>query len=385
MGTVTEVRKGCTCRKAEAPHSVFRVRAPVIGYTPAGSPIQPGEMVHGDEHDADEVLVRLRGQKRAGTLTASTATFGEFLERWIEVSSARWSLSTTRRNKGTVKAVTDKLGTLRLRDLTAGHLATLYAAETNRGQSASSVHRMHAVVARALADAVAWGDLKSASPAPAAKSARPRVTVEEPRPMTDEEVDALLAAVATEGPMWPDLLEVSASTGLRRGELCALVWGDIDTKAGEILVRHSIDYRNRSTWTLEPTKGRKERRVPLTESARDALDRQYGRASSTEPGAFVFSEVADSATPIDPDRVSKVARTARDAAGIPAKVKPVHSLGPARHNAAAEQVGPQVRPARARVDAAVVAGDGDDHGRFVHTVFLLLWVSELHNTRHTMT
>jgi len=325
QGSITPVRKGCTCRKAEGRHDVWRVRAPVLGYTEKGSPIQPGETVHGLKADALEKLDELRGAKRAGRLTTSTDTVAEFLERWVEVSSARWSPSTTRRNKGTVKVLTDALGGLRLRDLKAGNLAALYAAETTRGQAASSVRRLHAVIARALTDAVAWGELGT-SPAPAARSARPRVTIDGPRPMTNEEVDALLTAAATTGPMWPDLFEVAASTGLRRGELVALQWQDVDTEAREVVVRHSIDYTNRAAWSLVPPKSRRVRRVPLTETAAEALDRQFSRASSTAPGAFIFSEVADGATPIDPDRISKVAREARDAAGIPADVKPVHAL-----------------------------------------------------------
>ena len=45
----------------------------------------------------------------------------------------------------------------------------------------------------------------------------------------------------------------------------------------------------------------------------ETLNRRYEAASSsTDPEGFIFSEVADDRTPIDPDRVSKVARSARD-------------------------------------------------------------------------
>jgi integrase len=130
--------------------------------------------------------------------------------------------------------------------------------------------------------------------------------------------------------MWGDLVELAASTGLRRGELAALRWSDIDTKGRTIRVAHSVATTSKkdtgATWVLTPTKGRKIRRVPLTESAAGALARQYERASSTAPGSFVFSEDPTGLAPIPPDRVSKMLRTARDAAGVPSDVSPVHAL-----------------------------------------------------------
>jgi integrase len=315
QGSISELKRG-----------VWRVRAPVIGYTDNGSPIQPGAVVHGTKAEALEKLDELRGAKRSGVLSKSTHTVGDFLARWVETSTPRWAISTARRNAGIVdRILVPALGKIKLRDLNAGHLASLYGSLTTKGEAPATVNRVHAVIARACSDAVAWGELGT-SPAPAAKSARPRMTTKEPRPYTTEEVDALQAELTAAGPMWSDLIELAASTGLRRSELCALVWSDIDTKSGEILVAHGLDYRNRDEWSFKAPKSEKVRLVPLTGSARDALDRQYSRASSTAPSAFIFSETPDGKTPIDPDRVSKVARTARVAAGIPDDVKPMHAL-----------------------------------------------------------
>jgi len=315
QGSITEVRRG-----------VWRVRAPVCGYTESGSPIQPGATVHGSKGDALAKLDELRGAKRAGTLSTSTGTMADFLTRWIETSSARWSPATTRRNTGTVTMVTAELGTtLKLRELSAGHLAALYASLTRKKKSAATVVRVHAVISRALADAVAWGEV-GVSPAPKAKAARPRVTRDEPRPATKEEADAIIREGELTGPLWGDLFGLAAASGLRRGELVALRWQDIDTKARRIVVAHSLAYRNRGDWQLVPTKGRKVRRVPMTQSAATILERRFDLASSTAPGAFVFSEANDGRTPIDPDRASKVAKAARDAAEISDDLDPLHGL-----------------------------------------------------------
>jgi integrase len=295
----------------------------LTGYGPNGSPVQTTKTVRGTKAEALAVLDELKRQKHSGHLAPTVETVGSFLDRWVEVSSARWSASTMRRTSGQVRIVRERIGSLKLRELRAGHLAELYASLTRDGSSAGTVHRVHAVISRALEDAVDWGELGT-NVAKAAKSSRPRVTLKDPRPATEEEARAIIEAARIDVPVIGDLLALAACTGLRRSELVALRWQDIGET--HLTVNHSIAYKNRSSWSLVPPKSRKVRRVPLTEVAIETLNHRYEVASSTEPEAFIFSEVADERTPIDPDRVSKVARAARDDAGVTDELDPVHGL-----------------------------------------------------------
>ncbi len=60
---------------------------------------------------------------------------------------------------------------------------------------------------------------------------------------TVEEVNAFLTAVReTKSPMWYAYTVLVASTGMRRGEACALKWGDVDLDAREVRIeRVAID------------------------------------------------------------------------------------------------------------------------------------------------
>jgi integrase len=312
-GSVQQIRPG-----------VWRIRA-LVGYADNGSPRQASKTVHGSRADALRELEVLKGQQLAGTLTVASAgeTVASYLARWDEVSSPRWSASTARRNAGQVKIITDKLGSVKLRDLNTGHLAALYAELTRSGSSAATVHRTHAVIRRALADAVRWGDL-GVNVADAAKSSRPLVIRDDPRPATEAEARQIIDSAVESAPVVGSLLNLAACSGLSRSELCALRWQDVSET--HITVSNSLAYRNRADWSLVPAKSQKVRRVPLTTGAAQVLDHLSERAGSHDPDAFVFSELEDGMTPIDPNRVSKVARTARDECGITTDLDPVHGL-----------------------------------------------------------
>lgn len=80
--------------------------------------------------------------------------------------------------------------------------------------------------------------------------------------LTPEEVDKLLAAAGA----WRCLIIVALNTALRRGELIALRWEDVDLKAGRITLRRNYYQREFVT----PKSGR-VREVPLNDTTIAAL------------------------------------------------------------------------------------------------------------------
>jgi integrase len=87
---------------------------------------------------------------------------------------------------------------------------------------------------------------------------------------------------------------VAAVCGLRRGELFALRWVDVDFESGMLHV-HASNYAT----TISDTKTEAgERYVPLFESARKALAEAKLRSRFAQPQDFVFATVVG--TPLDP-------------------------------------------------------------------------------------
>jgi integrase len=121
---------------------------------------------------------------------------------------------------------------------------------------------------------------------------------------------------------------VALSTGLRRGELLGLRWQDVDFLDRRVRVCQSF-VRGEMT-TPKSRAGR--RALELGTHALDALEEQWKVSHFREPDSIVFCHEA-LGTPLDPSKLSKIAKQAISAAGIPDGFRPWHGL---RHTALTE-------------------------------------------------
>ena len=94
------------------------------------------------------------------------------------------------------------------------------------------------------------------------------------------ELDARRAEDRQDG----ELVRVAAYAGLRRGELVALRWRDVDFTRRKIVVRRAVSANVDTT----STKSRRAREVPLPDQAAGALDRLSQRGDFTTPDDYVF-------------------------------------------------------------------------------------------------
>ena len=101
-----------------------------------------------------------------------------------------------------------------------------------------------------------------------------------------QELEALLAATPTDerGTTERVLYLTAAMTGLRRGELLALRWQDIDWTAGVVRVRRNYTRGQFGT----PKSRRSSRAVPLAQRVRDELQLHYERSRFQAPADLVF-------------------------------------------------------------------------------------------------
>jgi integrase len=131
------------------------------------------------------------------------------------------------------------LGRRKLRDITMPAIGSCYAALRDHGGkdgrhlSVGSVRRVHVVIRRALSQAKRWGWVTSNAAAEASpgKLIAPAIS-----PPDLAGVARLIAMAEAEEPDFGVFLRLSASTGARRGELCALRWADVDLEAGSLRI-----------------------------------------------------------------------------------------------------------------------------------------------------
>jgi integrase len=107
-----------------------------------------------------------------------------------------------------------------------------------------------------------------------------------------------------------DLVRVAAYTGLRRGELVALRWSDIDIPRRKVIVRRAVSADEETP----STKSRRAREVPIPDQAATALRRLVNRADFTTANDFVF--VNRLGRRLDASALRRRVERARDAAGL---------------------------------------------------------------------
>jgi integrase len=120
-----------------------------------------------------------------------------------------------------------------------------------------------------------------------------------------------LTARAAEDRQDAELVRVAAYSGLRRGELVALRWRDVNFLGRKIVVVRTLSAEVEAT----STKSGRFREVPLADQAAGALNRLSRREDFTGPDEYVFCNRLGRR--LDPSAVRRRYERARNAAGLP--------------------------------------------------------------------
>jgi len=319
-GTKTEVRPG-----------VWRLRV-YAGRRPNGTPIQvrrtidttggnPNAKPGSGSRMAEKELAKMIAEVAGGKLVVRTTTVEQLLERWFEHLESLGRSPTTMREHRSIarRTVIPAIGSVRLDKLTASQLDKLYASLTAKGNKPGTVRRCHALIGAALHQAERWGLVernvaKMATPPPAHQ--------EREAPPSPDEVLAIIQAGEQIDPSLARMLLIAALTGCRRGELCALRWGDLDTATNTLTVARSIYETAGGGWETKGTKTFQARRIGLGSLAIETFQAQRAWVDDLaaqldldpEPDGFIFSPSPVGSEPVRPDVLTRfMGRAARNA------------------------------------------------------------------------
>ncbi|MDP8942547.1 MAG: site-specific integrase [Actinomycetota bacterium] len=252
---------------------------------------------------------------REGTLScdSSSSTLRWAAADWLTAaregsivnrSGDRYKPSTLRGYEETLHLrVLPWLGAVRVRDLTRPHLQRLVGTLMGEGLSASTVRNAIVPVRAICRHDVMVGQL---AVNPTAGLQLPAVRGKRERVAPPGEVVALLKALPpAQRPLWATALY----TGLRRGELMALRWSDIDLGRGLIEVSRSWDLEEGA---VDPKSAAGVRRVPIPATLRPFLAEQRLRSRGAD--VLVFGRSATK--PFNPRSISRWATEAWGDAGL---------------------------------------------------------------------
>lgn len=257
------------------------------------------------KREASAALAQALVQASESGSTPSTLTAAQYFLGWLQrLDRKPATLATYRRivNQRLLPA----FGSRQLVSVDAASLERAYSAWLEEGLSSSSVQLMHQVLNKALGDAVRAGLLEGN---PARSVEAPRKAMFEMRTWTAEEVGRFLRHVAEDRQfaMWRLFL----TTGMRRGEVAALRWADVDLEHARLSVRQTGNYIDR-VWTVNTPKGRGRGATRLlsldratVEALRQHAERQAAERAYAEElwqdSGLVFCR--EDGTPLNPTRI----------------------------------------------------------------------------------
>ena len=233
-------------------------------------------MFKGNKRDAEAELGGILAEiKNGGFVDPGNVTVAEYLTHWLEHVATKTSAKTHERYEEIVRlSFVPHLGAIKLSKLRPMDIQGLYATALKSGHmqregglSPRTVLHYHRILSQALKQAVKW-QLLLRNPADAVEPPRP-----EYREMVvlDEDQTAALIDRARGTLLYIPVL-LAVSTGMRRGEVLALRWSDIDLDRGAVAVMQTLEKSRKHGLRFKHPKTKKSRRnITLPSITIDAL------------------------------------------------------------------------------------------------------------------
>jgi integrase len=264
----------------------------------------------------------LRSLQQGVPMADDSTTVEKFLLRWLDES-----LRSTLRPRTLVsyemivrRHLIPMLGRTSLAKLSPEAVQRYMNGKVESGLSARTVQYHHAVLRRALNQAMRWG---SVARNVASLVSPPRVRRPEVLPLSPAQARQFLDAAS--GDRFEPVYTLALTLGLRQGEVLGLAWRDIDLDEGKLSVRHTLQ-RYGGSYHLDEPKTERSRRtigIPaqlvgvLQDRRRRQLEDQLkaGPAWNDNEWGLVFT--TDAGNPLYGGAVTRRFQTILKASGLP--------------------------------------------------------------------
>lgn len=274
---------------------------------------------------------------------ASKITVEQYVTRWLETINQTMRPASARRYSDLMRLhVIPVIGQIRLGKLTALDVQRLYASrKADAGLSSTTLNTLHVVLHRALKQAVRW---KLLTYNVTDQVDPPRRVIPACKTWSQEQAAAFLAV--TDQDEWAALWRLALFTGMRRGELLALRWEDVDLTRKVLSVTGTLSRGKDGAYEFgQPKSAAGRRSIALSDSVIKSLQKHRTRQAEirlrvgalyTDMGMVFASQGGE---PLHPNTLARRFKLLIARAGVP--TIRFHDL---RHTAATLMLAHNVHP-----------------------------------------
>ena len=253
----------------------------------------------------------------------SRMTLGEWLDRWL----AEYKDGTIR--PGTLEGyrnyienyIKPQLGGKQVSLITTQDVQRMYRRLKSGGRvredvdgskrlSDSTVRHIHTMLHGAMKAAVQAHIIPKN---PTENATAPKLNYKPMQVLNEQELDTFLQAVQKDD-IWRDFFYTELMTGLRRGEICALMWRDFDAKAGTLGISRTLHSKGQGIYALGDTKTSQGNRTIILPESVAALLRARKKASISQ---WIFPQPTSPELPMNPGTAYRRLKTLLEEAGLP--------------------------------------------------------------------
>jgi integrase len=269
-----------------------------VGRDPAtGKRKQQWLTIRGTKKEAEKKLAELQHQLNTGEyIKPSSGTLGDFLERWLRCYV--WpNLSPETAQVYDIicrKHLIPAMGKLQLTKITPDALQDYYSQKLTTGSrdgrgglSPRTVRHHHTTLHTALGHAVKWR-LLARNPADAVDP--PRYQRKEMKTFDQQDMMAFLESIKDSE--YYSLFYTTLFTGMRRSEVLALRWSDVDLDLCTVSIARSLHHLEDGSFRFMPPKTVKSRRLVSLPPSAVIILRKH-KESQTAQGLVLGTPVTD--------------------------------------------------------------------------------------------
>ena len=296
----------------------------VVGHKQNGEPIFRYVLAKNQKELLDKLHRDLEAFQDVELTEDSRMTLGEWLDRWMEdYGAATLRPNTLRSYEQFIRCyIKPYLGDKIVSRVTRMDIQKLYRKLKHEGRvrehpeyghelSDTMVLRIHAMLHRCLKDAEA-AHVIARNPTDGAVV--PKASYKPKQVLTREQMETFLTAV-DRNEIWRDFFYTELTTGLRRGEICGLMWQDFDEKAGTLKILRSVNVPKAGELEIGETKTSQGRRtIRLPPSTVQRLKERKKHAVSQ----WIFPEPLAPEKPVRPSAAYYWMKRILKEAGLPA-------------------------------------------------------------------